>query len=250
MAIDNKNSAPWVNPAYSRVKAMQLAQFIPTKAFGVWNQIPRFFLFKVSPVMESSGAVVSRIRDIFSCASGRSSPSKEDQNRLRIQEEYGMAKEVQIELEKWALQFLFEEKTVGANAEALQCLRKGGKDPEGTWGKCDDYAEFVREFAEVERRKISESLQRQDAGEERRLKVQAYFAESDTMVGKKGQTYFEECWKGKDNDFQDVLHFETSTVLGENHESLGTLTVLKKLFYEAKRSALGETPHYLRRIIS
>jgi hypothetical protein len=221
---------------------MQIAQMIPKQAFSVWNQVPRFLLLKASPVIGSSGAVLSAIQDMFS--GGRhepSSPSKDEQDRLRMQEEYGIAKEVQIELDKCAPQFLFEEETVGANEEALQCLRKG---PAGIWGKCDDYVEFVREFAEMERRRIQEQSRRQEAGGKKKLKVQAYFAESDIMIGKKGQTYFEDCWKGKENEFQDVFDFEIITTQGVNHDSLCTsLGVLETIFREAKRSLLGENRH-------
>lgn len=215
--------------------SMQIAQMIPKQAFAVWNQVPRFLL-KASPAIESSGAVFSRMQDMLS--SGPSSSSKEEHDRLRMQNEYDMPKEVQIELEKCVSRSVFGEKTVGANAEALQCLRKG---PMSIWGKCDDYVEFVREFAEMERSKIQEQSQIQDAEGKKKLKVQAYFAESDIMVGKKGQTYFEDCWKGSEDGFQDVFDFETMTIHGASHDSLCTsLDILETIFQEAKRSLLDE----------
>ncbi|RLM00574.1 hypothetical protein CFD26_108442 [Aspergillus turcosus] len=234
--------APWVNPAHSQVTAMQLAQFIPKPAFSVWNQVPRFFLLKASPAIGFSGAVVSRIRDLFSSGgSHQPSSSTEELNRHRIQEVYGMPLELQVELQKCVPEFLFQEETTGANAEALQCLRKC---PPGNWGKADDYWEFVREFADLMRSRRLEE-QGPDAGGRSKLKVQAFFAESDIMIGTKGQTYFTECWGGKDRNFLDIYDFQTWTVPGENHDSVCTSpAILEMIFEEAKKSDLGGTSSF------
>jgi hypothetical protein len=189
--------APWVDPAHSHMTAWQLAQHIPTGAFSIWNQIPRFFM--TNPVIASSGAVMSSVKDAFS--TGSDSNDETERKRLHIEREYGMPRDLQVELEKQAAHRLFKEDTVGANVEVLQCLRK-----RAPWGECDDYTQFVIDLAERERR----------ASEGVKLTVRAFFAESDIMIGKRGQAYFESCFKG----FGDVLQFESKTVLGENHDSM------------------------------
>lgn len=211
-------TAPWVDPTHSRVTSMQLAQLAPVKIFNVWHQIPRFFLLKAGPALASSGAVVTKIQGSVSRhGQGRTSSSQVDKTRRRIERDYGLARDMQVELETLIFRFLFEESTVGANAEALQCLRKG---PPGTWGVCDDYAWFVTELAGRER----------SAGRRRRLKVQAYFAENDSMIGKKGQGYMEECWRG-----QDAVDFEAKTIPGVDHDSLSQCTeILERVFLEAR----------------
>lgn len=195
---------------------MQLAQLVPVKVFGVWHQIPRFFLLKAEPVFASSGAVVTKIQGSVWGGQDRASSSQVEKTRRRIERDYGLTRDLQVELESLVSRFLFKENTVGANAEALQCLRKG---PPGTWGICDDYAQFVREL-----------VGRESADRRARLKVQMYFAENDSMIGKKGQAYMEECWED-----QDVFDFEARRVLGTDHDSLSQCTeILERVFLEAK----------------
>ena len=52
------------------------------------------------------------------------------------------------------------------------------------------------------------------------LKIQAYFAESDVMIGKKGQAYFEERWRGTNGEYKDVVEFASTTVPGTDHDAL------------------------------
>ena len=62
--------------------------------------------------------------------------------------------------------------------------------------------------------------------------MRAYFAESDVMIGKRGQRYFETCFKG----FEDVLDFDSSMFLGENHDTLPfSPEVLARIFREQRK---------------
>jgi hypothetical protein len=192
--------------------AWQLARYIPTKAFSVWNQIPQFF--QTSPLISSSGAVIASIKDKLP---GGDDDTMSERKRRLIEQEYGLDRDVQIELEKLTAKFIFKESTVGANEEALQCVRKGAP-----WLECDDYAQFAKSFADSERR-------RGDASG--KMRMRAYFAESDVMIGKTGQKYFENCFRR----FEDVLDFDSSTVLEENHDSLAfSPEVLARIFQEQR----------------
>ncbi|QGA14021.1 hypothetical protein EYB26_001673 [Talaromyces marneffei] len=204
--------APWVDPAHSHMTAWQLARYIPTKAFSIWNQIPQFFM--TSPLISSSGAVITSMKDKLP---GGDAVTMSERKRRLIEQEYGLEKDVQIELEKLTANFIFKESTLGANEEALQCLRKGAP-----WLECDDYTKFANKFAESERR-------RRGGGSTAKIRMRAYFAESDVMIGKTGQKYFENCFKG----FEDVLDFDSNTVLEENHDSVAfSPVVLGKIFKE------------------
>lgn len=119
---------------------------------------------------------------------------------------------------------MFEGKTVGADSEVMQCLKKGAA---GTWGKCDDYPTFIRDLAELER---SRGL-----GEARaRVKVRVYFAETDALIGQRGQLYLEKCWAGKDGEFNDCIDFAAESIEGTDHDTVsGKLKVLEAIFHEA-----------------
>lgn len=211
MQTDIQLIAPWVDPAHSHMTTWQLARYIPTKAFSIWNQIPQFF--QTSPLIASSGAVITSIKDKL--PGGDDDNTMSERKRRLIEQEYGLDREVQIELEKLTAKFIFKESTVGANEEALQCVRKGAP-----WLECDDYTQFAKNLAESERRR---------GGTSDKIRMRAYFAESDVMIGKTGQKYFENCFK----EFEDVLDFDSATIMEENHDSVAfSPEVLGKIFRE------------------
>jgi hypothetical protein len=194
---------------------MQLAQYIPQPAFKLWHHIPRFFVTQATPVLASSGAA---LRKISAPSSGliSSSRSQEEADRTfleanyrRVEREYGVPVKDQEELVQLAVNYMFAENTVGANSEALQCLRKGeGRE----WGAVDDYAGCIKGLVEREGDRGREEG-RQD---ERGLRVRVYHAATDAMVGRKGQEYFEGCWRGAG----EGVEFDARRVEGTDHDTV------------------------------
>ncbi|CAM1510680.1 Fc.00g010150.m01.CDS01 [Cosmosporella sp. VM-42] len=259
--------APWVDPSHSHMRTFQLAQYLPVKAFGIWHRLPPFFM-KAQPAFASSAALVTQVTNAFtfgrrnndSGGSNDGPPCCEIERNARLREqEYGLSRGLQRELSKLTFKLMFEENTVGANSEALQCLRKGV-----TWGKCDDYAVFVKDMVDLERSRgctggtlkevsdptaegkakgnanASAQANGETAGEgvaeaRARLKVRTYFAEEDALIGKGGQSYVEKCWRGEEEGvFQDVLDFDTKTVAGTDHDTLVQMVeVLEAILVES-----------------
>lgn len=186
---------------------MQLAQYIPNKAFSLWNRIPRFFLLQAGPAFASSGAVVKKVSNAMSPSGSTAQDITEQEKTWRyVEEVYGLSREVQAELDTLMFQRMFQESTVGSNSEALQCLRKEAS----TWGTCENYKVFVRDWIGSERGREGPSL-----------KVRAYFGESDSMIGKKGQEYFEGCWhEVNDGEQRHAVDFMSTTVPGTDHDTL------------------------------
>jgi hypothetical protein len=199
---------------------MQMLQYIPTKAFGLWHRIPRFFLLQAAPAFASSGAVVKKVTNAISSNDTSSQDnSHQEKQRRHIEEVYGVSRAMQAELDNLMFKYMFEENTVGANSEALQCLKK---EPYNTWGRCEDYEVFVREFVDLERGRDREGAP---------LKIQAYFAESDVMIGKKGQAYFEERWCGTNGEYKGVVEFASTMVPGTDHDTLAlSVDVWEEIF--------------------
>ncbi|KAI5456895.1 hypothetical protein BGZ63DRAFT_395061 [Mariannaea sp. PMI_226] len=221
--------APWVDPLYSKNTAMQMAQYIPTSAFGIWHLIPQVFL-KAAPALASSGAVATKASGMISGVSGFNisrDESEVERNRKQVEKVYGMRQELQVEIEKEFFKSMFSESTVGANSETLQCLRKS----DWSWGECSDYSQFVKDLVGKEREKRSERM----PNGEGRLQIRAYFAQDDALIGKRGQEYMEQCWKGTEEEgFQDVLDFNSTTVAGTNHDTvMQSADILAKIFVGA-----------------
>ncbi|CAI7622388.1 unnamed protein product [Penicillium glandicola] len=194
--------APWVDPAKSGNTSMKMAQYIPAPAFKLWNQIPRLFLAKDGSAIATSGEIIANISASFSSKSG----DNQAKNRRHITQNYGLDLDQQKEINSSMMQFMFKENTVGYNSEALQCLRK---EP-NIWGKCEDYEVFVRELVERERGRDGAPL-----------RVQAFFAESDSLIGKKGQAYVEKCWHQiGDGESVGSVEFDSRVVSGSDHDSL------------------------------
>lgn len=205
---------------------MQMAQTLPTSVFGIWHHIPK--------VVSAGGAAFGKISNLLPSSSGlgaAESPPLE-RNRQRLEDEYGLSLELQNELQPLTFKSILSENTVGADSEALCCLRKG---PAGLWGDCDNYMLFVGKLAELERgRRADEGA----VGREK-LRINAYFAETDAMIGKKGQSYMEDCWRGGAGDeFEDLLEFTTTTVKDTDHDSVvQSVEVLKQIFLSAGGAA-------------
>ncbi|KAL5359101.1 Alpha/Beta hydrolase protein [Aspergillus floccosus] len=214
--------APWVDPTYSRVTAMRMAQYVPTKAFAFWNKIPRFVATQASPVLSASGAL---IRHISPSGSGDSQETAEDlsflnENWRRVERDYGIPVLEQKELAQLAIRFMHAENTVGANSEAMQTLRKDGGS---SWGVCPDYAECAKALAT-------------DG-----FTLRAYFAATDALVGKQGQKYFEECWKALGTE---AISFASRTIDGSDHDTvMQSVEVWEDIFSAIKGPMTREIAH-------
>ncbi|KAL6856806.1 alpha/beta-hydrolase [Trichoderma novae-zelandiae] len=223
--------APWVDPAHSKVTSMQMLQYLPTQAFSIWHRIPRFFVVDAAPVLATSGTVLNKATSLFSASSGTNNVQELttlERNKQKLADEYNFPRDFQMELGTVLTKKIFDENTVGANGEALQCLRKGKG---WSWGECDDYAVLMESLVSTERQRRQLNPNWQD---DMRLKVRAYFAESDIMIGAGGQKYIEEIWGWKDNAFGDVLDFDSVTVPATDHDSvMQPIENLEQLFVDA-----------------
>lgn len=201
---------------------MQMAQTLPTSVFGIWHHLPK--------IVTAGGAAFNKIISLLPSSSGINAAETPylQGNRQKMQNEYGMQIDLQKELQTLTQKSMFGESTVGADSEVLMCLRKG---PAGLWGVCEDYAVFVEELAKLEKRRRVN-----DGGDHGGiLKVSAYFAETDALVGKRGQSYMEGCWEysGRD-EYRDAFTFTTATIEGTDHDSVVQSTdVLKEIFLSA-----------------
>ena len=87
----------------------------------------------------------------------------------------------------------------GVSEDALLCMKKGGS----FWGV---YNAELPDYLNTLHQSLTESG--------RKLDYRAFFAESDVMIGKGGQEYFEQCWKSSSMDLRSTLVPKT------NHETI------------------------------
>ncbi|KAL4962972.1 alpha/beta fold hydrolase [Aspergillus stella-maris] len=209
--------APWIDPTHSKVTSMQAASYLPKGLFNYWHSIPRFFVTQASPVLASSGAVMRKMSGSMSSISGLSGSKNDSQeesdksfldaNYKRIQRDYGVPVKESEEIARLCLKYMFDESTVGANGEALLCVRNtknGGAD----WGVCEDYGECAKTLRGLEG--------------EGKVELRAYFAEKDALTGSRGQRYFDECWKSSTPDAEEGVKYVGRWVQGTDHDTLAS----------------------------
>ncbi|KAK4964282.1 hypothetical protein LTR66_001019 [Elasticomyces elasticus] len=132
---------------------------------------------------------------------------------------YGGNADIMAQVRVLQMKYFFAENTSGVNDEARLCLRKPGT---GLWGVCEDYELFVANLAKSEKRAMAADPTHASNEEEhscRKLKIRAFFSESDVMIGKKGQEYFERCWTSS-TEIREVVDFSSTTVKGTDHETI------------------------------
>lgn len=199
---------------------MQLMQYIPAQAFSVWHHI--------APLLATSGVVINKASSIIPSSAGSGKDTPQERNRQKLAVEYDVSRDFQVELESLLGKRIMKENTVGANSEALLCARKGKG---WSWGECDDYATFVETLVTAERQKHQTDSNTRSHG---KLRIRAYFAENDVMVGVGGRKYMENCWRRQDGSLNDVLDFESATIADTDHDSLVlSVNVLEKVFADA-----------------
>lgn len=213
---------------------MQMVQRLPAGMFQLWHRMPK--------IVSDCETAFSKVAKLLPSSSGISSAKSPliERDRQKREAEYGMPMGLLKELPNVAFSCTLSENLVGADSEALYCVRKG---PVGLWGECDDYALFVRKLSELERSRRTD----EGYGDSQKLRISAYFAETDDMIGKKkGQTYMEDCWKGSGgNQFQDVLDFTTTTISETDHDTvLVCVEVLEQIFRSVISTASGSSLDY------
>jgi len=216
--------APWVHHSESHVSLMSMAGYIPNSLFTHWNQVIKGILSlrggSIHTAMGSSSDAVSAMTSIFKSTIDE---SEEDLERKSM-DFCGVSPNQLEKLIQKSQKCVFAEDTTGGNAEAMLCLKKAGP---GLWGACEDYDKYLPALV----RQLQSSNNAPV-----RLKVQAYYAESDMLIGKGGQAFFEEKWSS--SDFADVIDFQSSTIPKTDHDSICDPTngVVGKILDEVKRS--------------
>lgn len=211
--------APWVHNEHSQVAMLNWASKLPNGMLDSWNGLIKFINQRVSPSLSWSGGAISSAANMFQNASGEEDGQSDTMAKL-----LGVSNEVAKEAERLQGKFFFAEDTTAANEDARLCLKMGGTK---LWGACENYPQFFRDLAKEEK-------ERQDASASNvGLTIRVFYAESDIMIGKGGQKYFEECWSQEGLPGQ--IDYRSKELPGTDHETLlieGDKSALPAIFTE------------------
>ncbi|KFX95102.1 hypothetical protein V490_04023 [Pseudogymnoascus sp. VKM F-3557] len=235
---------PWVHPRDSGAAVMSFVASDWMPKFLVanhWDNLSGFVATKIMPGFAASGGVIEGLAALGGGLSnpvsgGRKREEKEEEDEARAMKAFGMTRARKELVSNMGLKFMFAEETSGANAEALLCSKKGTELEVG-WGVCDDYRTFVPALAD-KFVGIAEERQGRDA-QLTKLRVHAYFAADDAMIGEGGRKHFEDCWKSR--RCGEGIEFRGEVVPGTTHDSIGDPEngVLERVLREARRTLEG-----------
>lgn len=199
---------------------MNLASKIPSPVIDQLSSLQSFVMSRVAPTLSFSGGLISSSAALLGSKPDEDAEIKVGSDKDAA-EKYGVDIETAKLISSNAVKFHLAEDTTAGNEEAKLCLMKGGS---ASWGVLADYEDCVRSIAD-------EVVASSDGGQIGRLRVDAFFAASDSLIGKGGQEYFEKCWRRE--SMAGKVDFDSQTCEGTDHDSVLVdfrLGPLKKVF--------------------
>lgn len=217
--------SPWVHPQQSGVTLMNVSSKLPAPLINHFSSVLSFVNQVVAPsIAFSSGAVTSASGLLLS-----SDTSTSDQGRKKKHERDDLCREyrgasaaVTAARSDESMRRMWKEDITGANGEALLSLKK---PQAGSWGVCENYETCPRELEARITERLSQRSQDASTSSPSTteaqpvLHIRVFWAETDMMVGKKGEEYFDKCFKAHCTE-QSRLTYRSETVEETDHESL------------------------------
>ena len=211
--------SPWVHPQYSGVMTMAASAKLPSALINHFNSVLSFANQVVAPSLSFSSGVFSSSSRLLSSPSSQANgndANKPKHERDDLCREYrGLSAAEVAAVGDEVMRRIWKEDTTGANGEALLSLKK----PEArSWRVCNDYEKLP---AELEAQMAAKLAQQNAEGSNTRpiLSITVYWAETDTMVAKKGEEYFDKCFKDYCGEHTG-LKYQSESVPETNHETL------------------------------
>ena len=231
--------APWVSPVHSRVKHLQAAGLMPASLIRKFSGLASFVNSSVMPVLEMSSGLSSAVtRNLKSSESARgalgvaTAASGGDAWALRDADMCALDlddPDVVKGLRTILSTFLFAESIDGAGQDAQLCLRKPRtvpwSHPAQPWEDLDDAVHQLKSVIANGPRSGQSWI------------IDAFHAESDGMVGAKGQAWFDRCWQGDHTgaDDEGAVSYRSQNVKDSDHDF-----ILDPVF--------GASEHWLKRV--
>ncbi|KAI9753265.1 MAG: hypothetical protein M4579_005238 [Chaenotheca gracillima] len=238
-------TVPWVTPAHSGVALMSAASMLPVSWTGNLHNVIRGVNNNIGPIFNFSSGLYGKITNMSSIPA--SSPSTSDAadgtgngttNGENVGEEQQDEDDERSKSEKkkqsdaissFVMKCAFAENMEGGSQDALLCLQKN-PDPTTTnadninssspqkslWGTWTDYADVIPVLAAQESQLLPLNPTNNNEGAKKML-IQAFYASSDRMIGKKGGEYVDKCWKEKGDE---QFEYESTVVEGADHDSI------------------------------
>ncbi|OAA63161.1 hypothetical protein ISF_05037 [Cordyceps fumosorosea ARSEF 2679] len=193
-------AGPWIPPTQSGVISMRIAQSLPAAVIGQSETWARFMKSTVNPALGVGVSAVSSLFGVVARSIGAvTTPADADPDAAA--ETDG---DMEMRLRPTLISKAYGENLQGMGVDAVLMMHAGA----GGWSDWGDYEAYVPRLVEALRA----------AG--RQLTVDAFHAETDSMVGdygEQGPAWFDACW-ARERCGDGVIAYSTSGVEGADHD--------------------------------
>ncbi|KAF6807202.1 hypothetical protein CPLU01_15821 [Colletotrichum plurivorum] len=191
--------APWVHPSHSRIWQMSMTHALPNALLGQVDKLVSLFSVVSAPVLDTSFGLTSAFGRWFGAQ-----PSGEGAAATAPDPAVAFAEALDPKL----VDFINARPIHGMSQEAILLLQK--TEGASGWADWGDYNTLVP--------RLRHAL----AEKGRRLVVECFFSQTDSMIGNPGTAgpeWFKSCWK-KDGRDDDVIQFSCRVIDGTDHNSI------------------------------
>ncbi|KAM3534155.1 hypothetical protein MY4038_002545 [Beauveria bassiana] len=204
-------AGPWILPTQSGVISMRIAQSLPAAVIVRSENLARFMRTAVNPALGAGASAVSSLFGVVARSIGVAATA--DPQPDSQPETDG---EMEMRLRPTLLSRAYGENLQGLGADAVLMMHKvvgadgGDGDGDGVagWSNWGDYEAYVPRLVEALR------------ASGRKLTVDAFHAETDSMVGDygdQGPTWFDACWAA-DRCGDGTIVYSASCVDDADHD--------------------------------
>lgn len=191
---------PWILPAHSGVLSMSITKALPGSVIAQVDKFATFINNNVGPILSTSFGFSQTLVSLVATKQPQQPGPADADEDVKFEEAIGPRLQ----------NYVFSQGIHGMSQEALLLMQRA----EGVsgWGDWGDYDEVVPRLAEVLRA----------AG--RRLVIDAFFAETDDMVGNagsKGPKWFDSCWESEQG--KGVIEYTSTNISGADHDTIWSL---------------------------
>ncbi|OAA51218.1 interferon-induced GTP-binding protein mx2 [Beauveria brongniartii RCEF 3172] len=202
-------AGPWILPTQSGVISMRIAQSLPAVVIGRSESLARFMRTAVNPALGAGASAVSSLFGVVARSIGvadAADPQPDSQPETEG--------EMEMRLRPTLLSRAYGENLQGLGADAVLMMHKVVADADADaggvagWSDWGDYEAYVPRLAEALR------------ASGRKLTVDAFHAETDSMVGDygdQGPTWFDACWAA-DRCGDGTIVYSASCVDDADHD--------------------------------
>ncbi|KAM3463298.1 hypothetical protein BB8028_0004g09610 [Beauveria bassiana] len=232
-------AGPWILPTQSGVISMRIAQSLPAAVIGRSENLARFMRTAVNPALGAGASAVSSLFGVVARSIGVAAAAADSQPDSQPETDG----EMEMRLRPTLLSRAYGENLQGLGADAVLMMHKvvgadgGDGDGDGVagWSNWGDYEAYVPRLVEALR------------ALGRKLTVDAFHAETDSMVGDygdQGPTWFDACWAA-DRCGDGTIVYSASCVDDADHDLVWSIKfgVPEKVFSKISAAEKKDETH-------